>query len=421
MSRSPGKVAVIGAGVAGVVSAYLLQRKFDVTLYDQNNYVGGHTNTITIEEGPDAGTRVDTGFIVLNDRTYPNFTKFLNQLGVKTRDSDMSFGFYNEATGLQYAGNGFSGLFAQRQNLLKPGFWRLILDVYRFGREGINDLKTGAYENKLGAYVAAKGFSKAMIDEYLLPMGSAIWSTPPGEIWEFPTDTFLKFFNNHGLLDLSDRPQWQTVVGGSKSYIEAFLKKFQGTIKTGAAVKSIRRKGKKIMVEVKGRKISYDKAVIAAHADEALRFLADASKEEKSLLGAWRYQVNRTLLHTDVSVLPPHLRAWASWNYTKEKDSDEMGKTSLTYDMNRLQGLSTQRRYLVTLNREATIDQGQILREFRYTHPTYTLASVATQGRLSSLNGVRDIYFCGSYFGFGFHEDAVTAAAAVGESLGVSL
>ena len=421
MTLVPERVVVIGGGVAGVVSAYLLQQKYDVTLLEKNDYVGGHTNTIRVENGPDEGTMVDTGFIVLNDRTYPNFRNFLERLKVPVRDSDMSFGFYNEETGLQYAGSDLSGLFAQRQNLLKVNFWRMILDIHRFGKEGIEDLKKGAYESTLGAYVKAKGFSQQMIDEYLLPMGSAIWSTPPGEIWDFPTETFLKFFLNHGLLDLSDRPQWQTVQGGSQSYVKVFLKEFTGKVQTHSAIRSITRKDGKVQVKLDRQNLNFEKVIIATHADEALHLLGDPTAEEKRLLGVWSYQRNHTVLHTDTRVLPPNKRAWASWNYIKERGTGKAGKTSLTYDMNRLQGLKTREHYCVTLNRAADIEKSAILKEFNYTHTSYPLASVATQSQLPQLNGVQNTYFCGSYFGFGFHEDAVKSAVAVGLALGVSL
>jgi predicted NAD/FAD-binding protein len=423
MTESRLRIAVVGGGVAGIVSAYLLQEKYDVTLFEKNDYVGGHTHTITIDQGPDSGIGVDTGFIVLNNRTYPHFTRFLNRLGVPIRSSDMSFSFNCEKTGLCYAGNNLNGLFAQRRNIFKLSFHKMFYEIYRFGKEGVKDLKDGGYEPTLGRYLEAKKYSKNMIDDYLLPMGSAIWSTPPGEIWDFPTETFLKFFLNHGLLDLSDRPQWQTVVGGSHAYVKAFLKTFQGTVKSNQKIASIIRLPhagvKLIFLDQKSEE--FDKVVIAAHANEALALLLDPSELESRCLSPWQYQNNHTVLHTDISVMPAYKAAWASWNYTREAGSGPEGKTSLTYDMNLLQGLKTKRRYLVTLNRAASIDPKSIIREFNYTHPSYTLASVKTQKNLPSLNGVRNTYFCGSYFGYGFHEDAVKSAVAVAKQLGVDL
>jgi predicted NAD/FAD-binding protein len=417
----PETIAVIGGGVAGLSAAFLLQEKFKVTLFERNDYVGGHTHTILIPSGPDAGTPVDTGFIVLNDRTYPTFHRFLQRLGVPVRASDMSFGFYDERTGLQYAGSDLNGLFAQRSNIFKPAFYRMLWDIGRFGKEGLEDLKKGATAPTLGKYLESKRFSKAMIDHYLLPMGSSIWSTPPGEIWEFPTETFLSFFNNHGLLDLSNRPQWQTVVGGGQTYVHAFLKAFRGEVRKSIGATSIRREKNGVVLRKGTHEEKFDKVVMATHADEALKLLEDPSEDEQRLLGSWRYQDNHTILHSDVSVLPPHRRAWASWNYVSEKDAPAGGKTSLTYHMNRLQGLKTQKQYCVTLNRSVRPREEETLGEFLYHHPSYGLASVKSQSELPRLNGVRNTYFCGSYFGYGFHEDAVKAGVAVGRSLGVEL
>ncbi len=416
------KIAVVGGGVSGVVSAFLLQDTHDVTLFEKNDYVGGHTHTIVIDQGPDEGSAVDTGFIVLNDRTYPNFTQFLSRLQVPIRSSDMSFGFYDESTALCYAGNNLNGIFAQPKNILKPAFYRMLWDIRRFGKEGESDLGHGGYEATLGKYLSAKKFSQNMINDYLLPMGSAIWSTPPGEIGDFPTESFLSIFKNHGLLDLSDRPQWQTVVGGSHTYIRAFLKSFKGTVKTNQSSVSIARLSNSVKIQFRDQPPEqFDKVIVAVHADEALALLQDPSAEEKRLLSPWQYQKNHTVLHTDISVMPPYRAAWASWNYTREAGSGPQGKTSLTYDMNRLQGFKTQKRYWVTLNRATAIEPASILREFNYTHPSYTLASVKTQSSLPGLNGTRNTYFCGSYFGYGFHEDAVKSAVVVSRSLGGNL
>jgi len=420
-ASTPGTIAVIGGGVAGLSAAFLLQEKFKVTLFERNDYVGGHTHTIVIPSGPDEGIPLDTGFIVLNDRTYPTFHRFLRRLGVSVRASDMSFGFHDERTGLQYSGSGLNGLFAQRVNLFKPSFHRMLWEIRRFGKEGEEDLKKGATAPTLGKYLESKRFSREMIDQYLLPMGSAIWSTPPGEIWDFPTETFLGFFKNHGLLNLSDRPQWQTVVGGSHSYVRAFLKDFRGEVRKSSGVTSVRREGEGVVLSQGNLVERFDKVVIATHADEALELLEDPSQDERRLLGSWRYQDNHTVLHSDVSVLPPNRRAWASWNYVVERDAPPGGKTSLSYHMNRLQGLKAQKQYCVTLNRSVPPREGETIREFFYHHPTYSLASVKSQGELPRLNGVRNTYFCGSYFGYGFHEDAVKAGVAVGRALGVEL
>jgi predicted NAD/FAD-binding protein len=413
-------VAVIGGGAAGITAAYLLQREHSVTLYERNDYVGGHTHTVTVPDGPDAGTPVDTGFIVLNDKTYPTLHKLLKELGVAWRWSDMSFGYHCEETGLQYAGTSPLGLFAQPINLLRPRYLGMLLDIRRFCTQARRDLDAGTLgERTLGRYVADGGYGEAFSRDYLVPMGAAIWSTSLAEMLEFPAETFVRFFANHGLLALEDRPRWQTVVGGSQSYVRAFLKGFRGKAFTEAPVAALRREGDGVVVRLKdGREARHDRAVVAAHADEALRLLADPSDEERAVLGAWRYQRNHTVLHTDETVLPPNRRAWASWNYLREKGGGK-GGVSMTYHMNRLQGLASSRQYCVTLNRRGPISKNRIIKVIEYEHPAYTVETIRAQGRLLEIQGKRGTYFCGSYFGYGFHEDAVKAGAGVARAFGI--
>lgn len=411
------KAAVIGSGVAGVVSAWELSKAgWDVTLYEKEGRVGGHTHTIVVEDGPDAGTPVDTGFIVCNDKTYPNFHRFLAELGVPWRWSDMSFGYHDENTGLQYAGTTLDGLFAQRENLVSPGFWRLLGRIALFNAPALADLESGALSGlTLGEYLGKRGFGKDFTDHYILPIGAAIWSTGLAGMLEFPAETFVRFFKNHGLLTFTDRARWQTVVGGSHSYLAAFRARFGGRIVLSAGVEALRRLPSGV-VEVRARGVeaaTFDRAVVATHADEALALLADPSPAERELLGAWSYSRNRTVLHNDASLLPGNRRAWASWNYRRIMGEDGAGPASLTYDMNRLQGLRASRPWLVTLNPRREPARGSVVRELDYAHPVYTFRSLATQGRLPSLNGVRSTWFCGSYFGYGFHEDAVRSALAV--------
>lgn len=411
------KVAVIGSGVAGVVSAWELSKAgWDVTLYEKDARLGGHTHTVVVEDGPDAGTPVDTGFIVCNDKTYPNFHRFLSELGVGWRWSDMSFGYHDENTGLQYAGTTLDGLFAQRGNLCSPGFWRLLARIAAFNGPALADLESGALAGlTLGDYLARRRFGDDFRDHYVLPIGAAIWSTGLGGMLDFPAETFVRFFKNHGLLTFTDRARWQTVAGGSHSYLKAFRAKFPGTIAAGAGVESLRRLPSGV-VEVRARGVetrTFDRAVVAAHADEALALLADPSDAEKELLGAWTYSRNRTVLHNDASLMPGNRRAWASWNYRRIAGEKGDGPASLTYDMNRLQGLTTARPWLVTLNPRREPAPGTLVREFDYRHPVYGFRSLASQTRLPSLNGVRSTWFCGSYFGYGFHEDAVRSALTV--------
>ncbi len=409
------RIAVVGGGVAGLTAAHLLQRRHEVTLFDGNDYAGGHTNTVEIPAGPDRGTPVDTGFIVCNNRTYPLFNRMLDELGVARRKSEMSFAYASEDTGLQYSGSDLNGLFAQRANLVRPAFWRMVRDVLRFfetARADLQEDRVGPVT--LGEYLDAGGYRREFIDEHLVPMGAAIWSTPPGRMLEFPAATFLRFFSNHGLLAVRDRPQWMTVAGGSRTYVRRILDGFRGTVRLGCAVRGVVRTvgGVDIAAGSSGPE-RYDAVVIAAHADEALSMLADPSDAERRLLGAWTYTHNDTVLHTDASVMPSNRRAWSSWNYVREKGAGPGAPATLSYWMNRLQGLQTAEPVFVTLNRRRPIDPSRILRRFDYTHPMYTFEALRSQSGLPTLQGVRSTWYCGSYFGYGFHEDAVRSAVAV--------
>lgn len=422
MSDARLKVAVIGAGVAGITAAHILQQGHEVTLLEKGDYVGGHTRTVVIEDGPDAGTAVDTGFIVCNDKTYDNFHKLLGRLGVAVRWSDMSFGFHDERTGFQYAGTDLNGLFAQRRNLLNPRFYQLLLEIARFSRQAIADLgRKDLYEVSLGDYLAGHRFGPSFVNDYVVPMGSAIWSTAPGKMLSFPAGTFIHFFRNHGLLSLENRPRWQTVEGGSHAYVKAFLSQFKGSVETSVEIESVRREPAGVSIRIGGAWRGFDRVVFATHADQVLPLLEAPTETEKKLFGAWQYEKNRVVLHTDISVMPALRRAWASWNYTRERVSHEGNALSMTYDMNRLQGLKTEREYCVTLNRLQPIRPDAIIREFVYTHPLYTKESVATQGPLSRLGGEMNTHYCGSYFGYGFHEDAVKSGVAVGRRFALEL
>lgn len=417
------RITVIGGGVAGIVSAYLLQQKHQVTLLEHNAYLGGHTNTIVIQNGPDAGLAVDTGFIVLNDQTYPLFQTFLARLGVTTRKAEMSFGFQCLQTGLVYAGTSLGGLFAQRRNLVSPGFFRFLREIARFGRQARQDLAQQRVPAvTLGEYLRQGEFSPFMVDNYLLPMAAAIWSTPALRAGDFPAEAFLRFFSNHGLLSFHHRPQWLTVVGGSHSYVKKFEQEFVGELQLNAGVTKVFREGNGVRLQLAdGASRRFDQVVIATHADQALGLLGDPSPEEQRLLGAWNYQRNHTVLHTDSSLLPPQRAAWAAWNFTRESGQDAERPVYVTYYMNLLQGLQAQNHYCVTLNRRERLRPETVIAEFDYHHPQYNFASLATQAQLPTLNGRRQTWFCGSYFGYGFHEDAVRSAVAVGRDFGGSL
>lgn len=413
---------MVGGGVAGIVASWLLQHSHHVTLFEANDYLGGHTHTVVIQEGSDAGTPVDTGFIVLNDRTYPLFRSFLSNLRVDTRETQMSFSFHDQVRDLTYSGSGLNGLFAQRINLLRPSFWRMLRGVMRFFREAKRDLERGTVpEVSVGQYLAGR-YPRETIEDHLIPMASAIWSAIPGQIQQFPAETFLRFFDNHGLLGIRDRPRWMTVAGGSHTYVKAFENSFKGRIRLNTPVTVISRRNGAVFLQTRpGERLEFDRVVVATHADDALKLLADPSDEEVRLLGAWRYQDNVTVLHTDTSVLPPIQRAWACWNYCRERSAEEVHPVSVSYSMNLLQGLSTEQHYCVSLNRSNPVREDAVIAQMVYRHPVYNFDSVKAQGELTSINGQRGTWFCGSYFGYGFHEDAVRSAVQVGKAFGVTL
>ncbi len=420
---SPSKnIAVIGGGVAGILSAYLLSKKHRVTLFEKNNYVGGHTNSISIPSGPDAGVKIDTGFIVLNDKTYPTLHKFLRALDVPVRWSNMSFGFYDCNSGLQYAGVNLNSLFAQRRNMLSGRFVKMLLEIRRFCQAGAVNLSAISPDIRLKDFLAKHAFSKELIHDYVVPIGAAIWSAPDEEMLEFPAITFLRFFSNHGLLSLQARPRWQTVVGGSSAYVDKFLAQFSGSVRTDCSVQNVRREADSVVLRsAAGESSKFDGVVFATHADVTLKLLDDADGSEKAALTPWRYQDNLTILHTDESFLPPNKRAWASWNYRREIGEKGNQPVSVTYHMNRLQGLETKDQYCVTLNPRQHPAAAKVIYEVLYRHPVYSLEAVNAQHLLPSIQGKRRSWFCGSYHGYGFHEDAAMSAAAVAAQFGIEL
>jgi len=415
------RIAIVGAGVAGITAAYLLQRDHQVSLYEKNDYIGGHTHTHTIPNGPDAGTPVDSGFIVLNDRTYPILNRFFRELGVSIRKSDMSFGYFHEESGFQYASSNLNSLFAQRRNLLSPGYWSMLAEILLFNRMVLRNLKKGMLENlTLGQFLRRFRFSDRFREQYLFPMVAAIWSAPDDEVDRFPMLTFARFFDNHGLLTIHCHPQWYYVAGGSHTYVKTFLDHFHGEVFTRADIGSIHRNTDSVTLKhADGSTQTVDRVVIATHADEACRLLADPSDDERRLLGAWRYSTNQTYLHTDLAWMPSNPKAWASWNIIRGIRSDNSSPVTLTYHMNRLQRLKTRNQYLVTLNPFRPIAEEKIIAQMTYTHPVFTFDSLGTQPDLPRLNGVRNTFFCGSYFGYGFHEDAARSGFQAASALGV--
>lgn len=413
------RIAVIGTGISGMVAAYLLCQDHDVVVFEANDYIGGHTNTIDVELNG-ANHRVDTGFIVFNKENYPNFVKLMELLGVSYQPSNMSFSVQCERTGLEYCPTSLNSLFAQRRNLLRPSFYRMLLDAFRFRREAQEILRANDYETTLGAYLVGKEYSQTFIDHFIIPMGAAIWSADPKQFNEFPAHSFVQFFNNHGFLKVKDQPQWQVIKGGSRTYVEPLTRSYKDKVRLSCPVVSIKRHADHVKVEPQHGEVErFDQVVIAAHSDQAFAMLADPSDAEREILAAIPYQENLTILHTDSSLLPKRKAAWASWNYHIPRE--ELGRVALTYYMNMLQSLTSPIDFCVTLNRPETIDQTKIIREFNYHHPVYTPQGPLAQIRRQEINGVNRTYFCGAYWGYGFHEDGVNSALAVCEHFGKSL
>jgi len=415
-------IAVVGSGISGIVASILLQERYKVTLFEKNDYVGGHTNTIPVTEGG-GSFGVDTGFIVFNDRTYPNFSRFLARLGVDAQDSDMSFSYYDPFRRVMYSSDMPGGLFADRRNIFRPSFYRMAMDIGRFNASARRDFRAGVLAGiTLGEYLRRGAYGSAFIDNYFLPMAAAIWSAPTGKVMDFPCETFIRFYENHGILDLGHGVRWKTVSGGSNAYVRAFLKSFKGSVRMSSAVTGIERgDGKVFLTLADGSVESADAVVVATHADQALALLRDPTPDEKGLLGAWTYSKNHTALHTDAGRMPASRRAWVSWNYIQTGGADRRSPVSLTYYMNRLQRLRAGREYFVSLNQSDLTRKDAVIYETVYEHPQYDFASMKTQPLLPGLNGRRNTYFCGSYFGYGFHEDGARSAAAACDLLGASL
>lgn len=422
-SDQPQKIAVVGCGVAGLTAAWLLNRRHDVHLFEKNDYIGGHTRTLKIPDGSDAGTPVDTGFIVMNHRNYPLFTEVLRQLDVELAESSMTFSFSDSASGYGYSGNSIGSLFPSASYFFKLRHLALVRDLWRFAKIGYPDLNSGFLEGKsLGDYCETRKLGQAFLDHYLYPMGAAIWSSPIEALRAFPAQPYLHFLENHGLLRLTNRPQWKYVKGGSRTYVQAMLKDFKKAPNLDAAPQSIKRKERGVVLKMKdGTSQEFDHVVIGTHADEALQLLQDPSESENTNLGAWRYQPNTVTLHTDISHLPKKRSLWSSWNFVREPGHSEGQAASVSYYMNRLQNLQTERDYVVTLNTTEPIAQDSIINQTTLMHPLYSQASMATQAPLRAMNGTGNTWFCGSYFGYGFHEDAVRSAIEVAQGFGIEL
>jgi predicted NAD/FAD-binding protein len=405
------KIAIVGTGVAGLVTAHLLHPRHEITVFEADARIGGHVSTVDVTIGG-APWSVDTGFIVYNERTYPGFTRLLHALGVATQASEMSFGVACERTGIEWGSRGLGALLADPRNLLRADYRRMLGDVRRFFREAPGLLELDEPKLALGDWLCGAGYSPAFVDLFLVPMGAAIWSASPGEFLRFPAQTFVRFFANHGLLALRGAPEWRVVRGGSRRYVEALVAPFRDRIRTRCPVRAVRRRpGGGVELAAGGAVHRFDRVVLACHSDQALAVLRGARLLERRVLSAIRYQENDTLLHTDASVMPRRRRAWASWNYRVPADGRE--RVFVTYHMNRLQSLPEAPDLFVTLNGSDAVDPERVLARFTYHHPVFDAEAVAAQRLHPAIDGQGGVHFAGAYWGHGFHEDGLRSAHTV--------
>ena len=410
------KIAVIGSGISGLSCAHYLSTSHEVSVFEAGRNIGGHTATVDVK----LGTRryaIDTGFIVFNDWTYPNFIALLAELGVSSKPTDMGFSVHDTSSGLEYSGTSVNTLFAQRRNLVSWRFLTMVRDILRFNRQSVADLDAGRAGDAetLRDYLARNNYSESFKRDYLIAMGSAIWSADCDTILDFPLSFFLRFFRNHGLLSVNDRPQWRVIEGGSREYLRPLCQRFEQRIHTGCPVQRIRRQPTRVMLELAdGRSLAFDQVVIATHSDQALAMLDEPSKAEQEVLGALPYQANDVVLHTDTRLLPRNRRTWSSWNYLLGVDQS---RAVVTYNMNILQGIDAPETFCVTLNNTAAINPHKILGRFSYDHPVFSLEGMKAQARWDEINGQRNTWFCGAYWHNGFHEDGVVSALRVARSL----
>lgn len=414
MTAARPRLAIIGTGIAGLGCAHFLHDKFDLALFEQNDYAGGHTNTVTVRVDA-LDVPVDTGFMVFNHVTYPLLTRLFRELGVETKRTNMSFSVRHDATGIEYNGGSLGKVFGQRRNLVRPRFWRFVLKIHRFNEETVAALDDPRYaEMTLGDYVRHRGYGADFLSHYIVPMGSAVWSTPPELMLQFPAMTLMRFWHNHGFLGMSTRHPWWTVTGGAKSYVQKLIAPWSDRIRLRSPVVRVERREDGVRLYTsEGEAQTFDKVILASHADQTLRMLADPTPLERELLSPFRYQPNEAVLHTDSRFMPKTRRCWASWNYLIQPQGDRQSATSTHYWMNSLQGVSEDVDYFVSINPPAQLDPARVLKRIAYEHPLFDVPAIRAQKRLPELNRVsRDqtTYFCGSYFRYGFHEDAFMSA-----------
>jgi hypothetical protein len=410
------RIAVIGSGISGLASSWLLSRKHDVTLYESNDYLGGHTHTHDIELGG-RNFAVDTGFIVFNPDNYPLLSKLFAELGVETQPTTMSFAVRNGRSGLEYNASNFDGLFCQRRNLVSPRFLRMLRDIARFYRDAPALLDGNGEGPMLGEYLEQGGYSAAFRDDHIVPMASALWSSPSAQVLQFPARHLLRFMANHRMLQASGRPQWRVVKGGSQRYVRALRSGWRVRERAGCAATAVHREPGGVRIDSAAGSEHFDQAVLACHSDHALSLLKDASEPERDILGAITWQANDTVLHTDASLLPKQRKAWAAWNALVP--AAPSGQCTVSYCMNLLQSLDAPEPIVVSLNATAHIAPDRILRRMRYEHPVYTHAAVRAQSRKHEIQGVERTWFAGAYWSWGFHEDGMRSAVEVASGLGV--
>ena len=410
------RIAVVGSGISGLASAWLLSREHEVVLFEAGDYLGGHTHTHNIEIA-DKTYAVDTGFIVFNPPHYPLLQKMFTELGVESQPTTMSFAVRDERSGLEYNANNLDALFCQRRNLLSPRFLGMVRDILRFYREAPALLALDAPDSTIGDYLDERSYGAAFRDLHLVPMASALWSSPPDQILKFPVKYLVRFMANHQMLQISNRPEWRVVKGGSQSYVRAMTANWRVQARMNCAVTAIRRDSEGVQIDSSAGTERFDQVVLACHSDQALKLLRDANEREQSILGAMPYQYNETVLHTDERMLPRQRKTWAAWNAMIPQRADH--HCTVTYCMNLLQSLNAPVTFCTTLNRTAQIDPDKILRRMSYQHPVYSHASVAAQIRKAEIQGSNRTWFCGAYWGWGFHEDGMRSAVDVTSALGI--
>jgi predicted NAD/FAD-binding protein len=410
------RVAVVGSGISGLSAAWLLSKRHDVTLYEKDDRVGGHANTVDVVSSGHR-TPVDTGFIVFNPKNYPNLTALFAHLGVETAASEMSFSVSLDEGKFEYGGATVGSLFAQKSNLVSPRYWSMLRDLARFYRTAPGALKGCSAELTLGEFLDVADYGDAFVNDHLLPMAGSIWSAAPDVLKGYPAAAFVQFFQNHGLLELSNRPQWRTVAGGSARYVSKLLADSNLTLRTDAPVRAVTRLERGIVVETDRDTDRYDRILIAAHADDGLALLTDPSESERRVLSAFTYTRNLAVLHADPLLMPKRRGVWSSWNYAGRRGA-QPSRIQVTYWMNRLQPLATDRNLFVTLNPHREPDPEKVLRTETYTHPVFTAEALRAQAELQSLQGARGTWYCGAYFGSGFHEDGLRSGLAAAEDMG---